>query len=359
MTLTPFFASPPYGLPQREKERLLAGELAGLTEYHAARCPEYARYLRGIGYDPREARRVEDIPFFPARMFKELDLLSVPRESVVKTVTSSGTTGQAVSRIYLDRETAAAQQKAAARQLTDFWGHKRLPFLIVDSEETVKNRVRFSARASAIMGLRFFSKDTRFLLDADMNLRPDVLEEFLALHGGGRFVVFGFTFMVWRHLYKALLDAGRRVDMSRAILMTGGGWKKMESEGVTRSGFKSALREVCGITEFLDHYGMSEQVGSIYLECRCGHYHASVFSDVITRRPEDFSVCGVGEPGIIQVVSVVPRSYPGHSLLTEDEGVVEGVDDCPCGRLGKYIKVRGRIKTAELRGCSDTYAARF
>ena len=59
---------------------------------------------------------------------------------------------------------------------------------------------------------------------------------------------------------------------------------------------------------------------------------------------------------IIQVVSALPRSYPGHSLLTEDEGVILGEDDCPCGRKGKYIQVLGRMAQAELRGCSDTYA---
>ena len=75
--------------------------------------------------------------------------------------------------------------------------------------------------------------------------------------------------------------------------------------------------------------------------------------------PEDFSPCEIGEKGIIQVVSSLARSYPGHSILTEDEGVILGEDDCPCGRNGKYIQVLGRIKQAELRGCSDTYAAKF
>jgi hypothetical protein len=37
--------------------------------------------------------------------------------------------------------------------------------------------------------------------------------------------------------------------------------------------------------------------------------------------------------------------------------VILGEDDCPCGRKGKYIKVLGRIRNAEIRGCSDTYAA--
>ena len=119
------------------------------------------------------------------------------------------------------------------------------------------------------------------------------------------------------------------------------------------------LKEACGIEHIHDYYGMVEQTGCIYMECECGHLHASTFSDVITRRPLDFSECEIGEKGIIQVVSTIPESYPGHSLLTEDEGVILGIDDCPCGRKGKYFKINGRLKNAEIRGCSDTYAAKF
>lgn len=95
------------------------------------------------------------------------------------------------------------------------------------------------------------------------------------------------------------------------------------------------------------------------MECEEGHLHAPVFSDVIIRRMKDFSVADFGEEGVIQVVSVLPESYPGHSLLTEDQGVILGEDDCKCGRKGKYFKINGRIKNAEIRGCSDTYAVRF
>jgi hypothetical protein len=104
---------------------------------------------------------------------------------------------------------------------------------------------------------------------------------------------------------------------------------------------------------------MVEQTGTIYMECEHGHLHAPVFSDVIMRRAIDFSPAGFGEKGIIQVVSILPQSYPGHSLLTEDEGILLGEDDCLCGRKGKYFKITGRLKNAEIRGCSDTYATRF
>jgi hypothetical protein len=43
-------------------------------------------------------------------------------------------------------------------------------------------------------------------------------------------------------------------------------------------------------------------------------------------------------------------------LLTEDEGIILGEDDCPCGRKGKYFQVNGRLGKSEIRGCSDTYA---
>jgi hypothetical protein len=104
---------------------------------------------------------------------------------------------------------------------------------------------------------------------------------------------------------------------------------------------------------------MVEQTGTIYMECECGHLHAPVFSDVIIRRASDFSAADIGEEGLIEVVSVLPKSYPGHALLTEDSGLLLGEDDCPCGRKGKYFKINGRIKNAEIRGCSDTYAAKF
>lgn len=156
-----------------------------------------------------------------------------------------------------------------------------------------------------------------------------------------------------------LKEEGITFDLSDGIMIHGGGWKKLISEAVSREVFHQRLKEVCGLTKIHDYYGMVEQTGCIYMECAYGHLHASIFSDVVTRRPIDFSECTIGESGIIQVVSAIPESYPGHSLLTEDEGVILGEDDCPCGRKGKYFKIHGRLKDAEIRGCSDTYAEKY
>ena len=353
-----FYELEPYELNKEEKAEKLTSELIKLTRRHQENCPEYSRFLKAVGYDESLVKGPEDIPFFPVRAFKDVDLLSIPREEVFKTMTSSGTTGQRVSKIFVDKETAMIQQKVLVKILSDYWGKKRLPMLVIDSKETVRNRQQFTARGAAIMGLQIVARDIVYALNDDMSLNVEAVKTFFDKYSGQRFIIFGFTFIVWQHFYQALYgsEALEPYDLSEAFLMTGGGWKKLVSDSISQDEFKKRITDAFGIKHFLDHYAMVEQTGCIYAECECGHLHASNYSDVFIRDANDFSLKGIGEKGIIQTVSVLPHSYPGHSLLTEDEGLILGEDDCPCGRKGKYIQILGRLKSAELRGCSDTYA---
>lgn len=352
----------PYSLSSAEKNKLLTERLLELTKLHQEKCPEYAQILDAIGFDASSVKSYKALPFLPVRLFKELSLKSIPDGEVVKTMTSSGTTGQSVSKIYLDRNTSTNQQKTMVKIVSEFTGSSRMPMIIIDCPSVIKNRAMFSARGAGILGFSIFGSKKIYALDDDMKLDVEGLKEFLATHKGQKILLFGFTFMIWQHFYKELLrlkDEGVSFDLYNGILIHGGGWKKLISEAVSHDEFHKRLKDVCGLQHIHDYYGMVEQTGCIYMECECGHLHASIFSDVITRRPLDFSECNIGEKGIIQVVSTIPESYPGHSLLTEDEGVILGEDDCPCGRKGKYFRIEGRLKNAEIRGCSDTYATKF
>ncbi len=349
----------PYEFDKGIKSKVLTNRLKTLTERHKENCPEYRRILNAVGYDGNKVDSYEKLPFIPVRLFKELSLQSVPDEEIVKTMTSSGTSGQKTSKIYLDRTTSANQQKTMVKIVSDFTGSSRMPMMIVDCPSVVKNRAMFSARGAGILGFSMFGSKKIYALDDDMKLDVEGIRTFLEEHHGERIFLFGFTFMIWEHFYKELVklkEKGVTFDLSRGIMIHGGGWKKLVSEAVSPEEFHDKLQAVCGLDRIHDYYGMVEQTGCIYMQCEYGHLHASIFSDIITRRPKDFSVCDIGEPGIIQVLSTIPESYPGHSLLTEDEGIILGEDDCPCGRKGKYFQVLGRIKHAEIRGCSDTYA---
>ena len=353
----------PYGLSHTDKHKELTDVLKELMVLHMQRCPAYKAMLHAQGFADEDAIQsitdYEQIPFLPVRLFKEYELRSVPKDEVVKTMTSSGTTGQQVSKIFLDRQTSAAQSKVMSHIVAEFLGKKRLPMIILDTSALLKNRAMFSARGAGILGFSMFGRDRIYALDENMQLDVDGVQAFLKKHEGEDIFLFGFTFMIWKHFYQELLrlaEDGVKFDLSRGIMLHGGGWKKLASEAVSPEEFKTRLRDACGIKNVYNYYGMVEQTGSIYMECECGHLHASSFSDVIIRNPKDWSVQPNGEKGLIEVVSCLPESYPGHVLLTEDEGVVDGEDDCPCGRKGKYFRVLGRVKNAEIRGCSDTYA---
>lgn len=362
MKFEELFAEAPYSMNKKSKQQFIRERLAALTEHHKENCAEYANILESISYSRENINKSADIPFVPVRIFKELSLKSVPDNEIVKTMTSSGTTGQAVSKIYLDRTTSANQQKAMVKIVSSYIGNERMPMIVIDCPSVIKNRSMFSARGAGILGFSMFGTDRTYILkDEDMSLDTEKLEAFLEKHKGRKILLFGFTFMIWQHFYKELIrlkEKGIVYDLSEGILIHGGGWKKLQNESVSPEKYKQCLESVCGIKRIHDYYGMVEQTGCIYMECEYGHLHASNFSDVIVRNPKDFSECAVGERGILQVISTIPESYPGHSLLTEDEGAILGEDNCPCGRNGKYFRIFGRIKNAEIRGCSDTYSVK-
>lgn len=349
---------PVYGLSAEEKTARLTERMRALVRHHADHCPEYARLLKAYRKCSGDIAALVDVPFVPVRLFKTHALRSVPEAEVVKVLTSSGTTSQVVSKIYLDSATAQAQTKALVRIMQSFLGKQRLPMLIIDHPGVIRDRNSFSARGAGILGLANFGRDhTYALTDEDMTLDLQRVREFLVRHEGERIFVFGFTFMVWKYFVQALEAEGQGLAMTNAVLIHSGGWKKLQQEAVDNAAFKTRLRAVTGIPAVHNFYGMVEQVGSIFVECEQGHLHAPAFADVLIRNAEDWSPCPAGMPGLIQVLSALPTSYPGQSLLTEDIGTLLGEDDCACGRLGKYFSVQGRVPSAELRGCSDTHAA--
>ena len=326
----PFDLAEPFGLDAKAKQALLVDSLNELTAWHSERCAPYAKMVERMFPDATAASR-EDVPFLPVRLFKTLELASAPKEEIIKTLTSSGTTGQAVSRIFLDRETAVRQTRVLAAIMASFLGKKRLPMVIVDSPDLLKDRSRFNARAAGILGFSVFGRNHHYCLDEQLDLDGDGLQAFLEAHKGEPILAFGFTFVIWQGLYKQAKRNGRVFDFGKgSTLIHGGGWKRLLDQQVDNDTFKRSLREQLGIERVFNYYGMVEQVGSIFMECEHGHLHAPVFADVIIRDPLTLAPLPAGKPGVVQVLSALPTSYPGHSLLTEDMGVLHGEDDCQC-----------------------------
>ena len=126
---------------------------------------------------------------------------------------------------------------------------------------------------------------------------------------------------------------------------------KQEDKKVSKLNFKLFINKL-GFDKIYNYYGLVEQIGSIFIECNNGNFHTSCFSDIIIR-DKFLKIQKNKKSGIVQLISLLPTSYPGFSILTQDEGIINGEDDCKCGLKGKYFKIFGRVKKAELRGCSN------
>jgi Acyl-protein synthetase, LuxE len=340
------------GLPrgQHVREAALLPSLIALIDHHRRACPAYARVLDAIGHSPeRRYSQLRELPWLPVRLFKEHPLISTDSERVT-VLTSSGTTGTGVSRIALDRDAAERQRRMLTATLERVTGPRRLPLLIVDSPSAVRQE-RSSIRGATVLGVMNVGREHVFALNDEHHINASVVDNFLQRHGRETFLIFGFTSLVWTQFYE--LARSRAFDLTNALLLHTGGWKKLADQSVSAQEFRTRFRDATGLRRCHNFYGMVEQGGTIHVESACGDgLYCPDFADVIIRDPQTWEEAAVGMPGVIEVLSTAPRAHPGHVLLTEDIGVVQGIDDGEWP--GKRFAVLGRLARAEPRGCADT-----
>lgn len=347
----------PYELTAAQKTPALAAELNTLSLHHMRACPAYARLVSTQWPEfttNNQEPTLADIPWLSVRLFKQFALQSVPDEQVFKTLYSSGTNG-APSRILLDADTAAVQSRILVKIMQQWLGKQRLPMLIIDCPSVIKDRANFSARGAGIQGLSFMGRNHCFALNDDMSLNWPAVTEFCERFADGPILIFGFTFIIWQHWLQQLVEQSKQLTLPHGILIHSGGWKKLEQIAVSNPVFKQQVKLLTGVERVNNFYGMVEQVGAIFVECEKGYLHCPSYADVLVRVPGSWQLAKNEQEGVLQLLSTLPHSYPGHSLLTEDCGVIHGEDNCACGRKGKYFSVLGRLPKSEARGCSDTY----
>ena len=353
MKLQKLLLEDPYSMGKEKKGLFFKNYLNKLTLHHFNNSKEYKKLINHLGYSTKKKYEIDQIPFLPVRLFKEFDFLSVKKNKVIKVLNSSGTTGKKTSKIYLDKNNALNQVKVLQKIINKILGKERLPMLIIDKNIKNISRTNFNARIAAINGFSIFGKHHTFLLDEKNNIDYIALNKFLSKYGKKKFFIFGFTSFIFENLIEKLIMKKVTINFKNAILLHGGGWKKLENKKISNKIFKEKIRKKLDINNIFNYYGLIEQTGSIFVECKCGFFIASNFSEVLIR-DSNFNLLNNNKKGFIQLFSLLPSSYPGHNILTEDIGEIIENSKCSCTIKGKRFLVHGRIKQAEIRGCSDT-----
>jgi len=361
-TLSELLAGAQFSMSYAEKRRILLPLLQARAQECAIAHPGLAAYGRQMGFATDPAADYDQLPYLPVGMFKTFDLATVPPADIVRTLLSSATTGANPSRIPLDKVTGKRQARGLAAILKDQLGGKRRPLLVLDVPEINAPGSQLGARGAAVRGIMPFAASVTYALQKNGDgfaLDLAAVRDFFERHHDEDVLVFGFTYLVWTEIVQRLRAIGETFDHPRLTLLHSGGWKKLTEQEVDKAVFAAGVAEVfgCPLDQVRDFYGMVEQVGVVFVDCEAGHKHSPAFAEVAIRDFATLRQVDVGGTGLIQVMSLLPGSYPGHALLTEDVGQVLGYDDCPCGRGGMYFRFRSRVHQVEVRGCGDTVAA--
>ena len=365
--LNQLLKQPLYGLSSAEKQPLFLNALKEVSRHHYQNCRPYAKFCRKKGFDGDNFTEIYDLPYLPTALFKDTLLLSVPENEIFRQLHSSATTSGRPSQVALDKDTNRRQSFCFTKTIIERLGNQRFHFIVLDEPSTIGRDGVLSARSSTVRSLLFLAKTVHTCVDSvngGLSLDQEKFESLLNSLGNthSNLIIFGFTFILYFHVILPLLQAGKTYRLPGAKILLIGGWKKLEAQKVSR---QKLIQDCCrcfGVkpVDVIDLYGFTEQGGMIYPTCEAGNRHTPIWCEVIVRHQTSLEPLGSGESGLMQFITPIQTSDPGHSVLTEDIGQIIGVDDCPCGRRGTTFRITGRANLAtEVRGCGDIMAENF
>lgn len=311
-----------------------------LTEHHLIHNDCYKAIVGDI--DTASINDFADLPFISVRLFKHLNLSN---DTGLITFESSGTQG-AKSRFGVSKEDSIRQSYTLARVCQQFLGPKFDFGIFLQTNPAESRSDLLSANIAAIKGFQKHCKKSIVVTDAQ-----EFFSQLIKMaETEYRILIFGFT----APIYTAALSIDELpINNCNLTVLHGGGWKKVE--GVSDFDFNNLIRSKVGYgARVLNYYGTIEQVGSVFFKCTHGWFHGGEGSMILARGPSGEPLSDL-EPGLLQLISDVPHSYPGHSILTDDIARVSLVHDCDCGTVGPRFEFLGRLPKAETRGCSDAY----
>ena len=340
----------PFGLKKRKKDTLFFLAQKKLSIFHHKNSKEYKKIIDFKFSHFKKVKKLEMLPFLHSKIFKSYDLKST--NDNLKVFNSSGTSNLNLSKINIDLKTSLIQANVLKKIIFEFIPKNIDTIIIIDNEKSFYDLKKLNAKKAAIRGFSQYFKNKYFILDKDYKLNFSYLKKLEKKLKNKRVIFFGFTNVIWENFIEILKMNNSKLNFNNSILVHGGGWKKLENKKIKKQKLNEEIKLRLKIKDVINYYGMIEQTGSIFMECEHGYFHSSIFSDVLIRN-SNFKLEKNNKPGIIQVFSLLPISYPGHNIVTEDLGVIIDEDNCKCGRNGKYFKVLGRIKNSEIKGCAN------
>lgn len=292
--------------------------------FQAERCAPYREYLAGIGADPAQVRRVEEIPFLPIELFKTHEIYCGDRPPQV-VFTSSNTGGTTASRhaMYDTAIYEAAFFGAFRRFYGDPAGWSLYGLLPSYLERQGSSLIYMVDRLIAACGSGgFYLHDfDRLLADMAADPKPKIL--------------LGVSYALWE------LAERYAPKLRGTVVMETGGMKGRREE-LPKAEFHRILCDAFGVERIHSEYGMAELTSQAYSDGG-GIFRAPGWMRILVRDINDpFAFLPAGVRGGIDIIDLANR-YSCAFLQTQDAGrrAADG-----------SFEIEGRIDRSDIRGCN-------
>lgn len=347
-----------HSFSQNKNDKLLFLETFRETAVHHYQNNALIRaFWQEKGIHPSEIKSEDDLKNVPpvlVNVFKENELISVNKNKIVLTLTSSGTGGQK-SQMLLNQE-SLDQVKTLAYKIYQDLGitsPKKYNYLCFTYDPKIAHDLgtaftdelltNFTGKNEVYYAIQWDQKKNDFVLNEKGVI--ETLKRFQKSKFPTR--ILGFP----AFLYKLIMDHDLHMNLGKdSWLQTGGGWKNHQDQEIEKHQFRKFINSRLGIPEknIRDLFGMVEH-GIPYVDCEKGNLHIPNFARVYIRHPRDLSLIKKGEVGLMHFLCSYNNSYPSHSLLTTDWGKI---GTCSCKIGGDCLEIRGRAGVSKHKGCA-------
>ncbi len=326
--------------------------------FHYKNSETYRKFCIGRNFNPCEkTKSYEDLPYIPIQLFKTKKLLSVPENQIVDVRKSSSTSTGSPSMVYRDKITLDRYYRSRNKIFDQFINDReKIHFCLGENpglDKTISRNL-----VNSLIGDRAGTSEQHYLMNNENLDWKEFIDKFEHCIKTGKKIglIYGGTAILYLHIIKPLMANNIRLKYD-GYIAHGGGWKKMQNMQVSKSEFLKELLTVFDMpgTNIVDMYGFSES-NSMFIDCEYGNKHVPVWNKVIIRDCNTFKPLEESKEGIIQILDVLPHSYPGNSLITDDIGYLCKKEKCRCGRAGQLFKVVKRANGSEAKGCGDMLA---
>lgn len=288
----------------------------------------YQKFCRLMAIDPLQVDSIREIPFLPIQMFKTQKIISKGMQAET-TFTSSGTTGQIVSKHHVAR--LKLYERSFLEGFEKEYG-KPSQYTILALLPSYLER-QGSSLVYMVNGLIESSQDPEsgFYLN-ELDELSKKLQQLDTT--GKKILLIGVSY--------ALLDLieKRNFQLKNTIVMETGGMKGRRKEMVKEE-LHHNLRHGFGVDKIHSEYGMTELLSQAYSKGE-GVFFCPPWMRVYTRDPEEATRMVNERTGGINVIDLA-NIYSCSFIATQDLG--RKIND-------KQFEIVGRFDDSDIRGCN-------